>query len=224
MTPFDQLGNNAIAETTNFYIDLNGTTPVICCEFNNLGPRISDIEFYFRTISSHRMLYLSKACKAQIHMNSPINEVLDSISDVLQLRVKTRPNRLNYLYQQIPDSFISNMNGLASTLKPQSLKIDAFFRERGTLSNKSVKNTGAIILVKKILNAVKINSDVIEDFDDFYLEFEKDDGTDAIFSLVKGKEEIEIECPFKSPGNLDTKELYNKAVIEFQEYLSERRK
>jgi hypothetical protein len=220
LTPLDELGDNAIAETTNFYIDMNGNVPIVCCEFNSSGPRVSDIEFYFRYISSHKMLYISKACKASIHMKLPVNEVLDSISDVLKFKIKAKPNRLNYLFQQVGDPFISNMNALANTVKPSSLKIDAFFRERGNSS--TTKNVGAVALVKRILNAVKNDNEVIEDFDDFYLEFEREDGSDAVFNLVRGKQEKIIKCSYRTPGNVNTKELFDKANEAFDEYLNSR--
>jgi hypothetical protein len=222
LTPFDELGNNMIAETTNFYIDLSGKLPVICCEFNNLGPRISDIEFYFRFISN-KMLSLSKACKASIHMKLPVNEVLTSISDVLQFRLKAKPNRLSFLYQEVTDPFITNMSALANTIKPNSIKIDAFFRERGNSQEKNNKNYQALLFIKRILNAIKNDNEVIDNFEDFYLEFEREDGSDAIFNLMRGKQEKTIKCSYKSPGNIETKELFEKANVMFDEYLLTRK-
>jgi hypothetical protein len=220
LTPFDQLGDQALVETTNFYIDLDGQVPVVCCEFNNNGPRISDIEFYFRHISN-KMLRISKACKASIHMKMPVNEVLESITDVLQFSIKARPNRLSYLYQEVGDPFIANMNALANSVNPQSLRVKAFFRDRGTGSSNQ-KNNQALAFIKRALNAFKNDNEVIEDFDDFYLEFEKEDGSEEIFNLTKGKQEFIIDCSFKTPGNLDTKELFEKTNEEFESYLQSR--
>lgn len=221
LTPLDYLKGKAIAETTNFYIDLNGTEPVICCEFNSLGPRISDIEYYFRHISSNKMLFISKACKASVHMEIPVESVLESIQDVYKLKIKAKPNRLSFLYQNVEDAFITNMNALAGTVNPATIKIDLSFRERG--SGKELitkKNQSALSFSKKVLNAVKNDSKVIDDFEDFYLEFENEDGSDGVFNLVKGKREFQIKCPYSTPGHLDTKVLYDKAKVEFQEYLS----
>lgn len=221
LTPFDQLGDQALVETTNFYIDIEGSVPIVCCEFNNHGPRVSDIEFYFRHIS-HNMLRISKGCKASIHMKMPLNEVLESITDVLQFKIKARPNRLSYLYQEVGDPFILNMQGLANTINPKALRVNAFFRERGTGST-GQKNTQALGFIKRALNAFKKDNEVIEDFDDFYLEFEKEDGTEDIFNLTKGKEEIVIDCSYKTPGNIDTKELFDKAHKEFNDYIQSRK-
>lgn len=224
LTPLDQLKNQSIAETTNFYIDVEGEVPIVCCEFNYYGPRASDIEYYFRHISSHQMLRISKSCKAAIHMKMPVNEVLDSIADVLQFKIKARPQRLNYLFQHLGrDSFIGNMKGLANSVEPRSLRVNAFFRKQGSEKNK-VKNTKAVALMVRVLEAVKNDQGVAEDFDDFYLEFEKSDGSEDVFNLVKGKEEMQIKCSHKSKGNLNTKELFEKASLKFNNYLESRRK
>lgn len=221
LTPLDYLKGKAIAETTNFYIDMNGAEPVICCEFNSLGPRISDIEYYFRYISSNKMLHISKACKASVHMELPIETVLKSIKDVYKIKIKAKPNRLSFLYQNVDDAFITNMNALAGTINPATIKIDLSFRERG--SGKEIitkKNNSALTFSKKVLNAVKNDSKVIDDFEDFQLEFENEDGSDGFFNLVKGKREFIIQCPYSTPGHLDTKLLYDKAKSEFKEYLN----
>lgn len=220
LTPLEQLGNTALAETTNFYIDMTKNLPVVCCEFNNLGPRISDIEYYFRQVSFHQMLGIAKGCKAAIHMKLPINEVLDSLSDVLRFKIKAKPQRLNYIFQEVQDSFITNMNALAGSVKPKSIRVDAFFREAKQQDIK--KNKHAIGLVKRILNAVKNDSDIVDDFEEFTLFFEKEDGTDGVFQLIRGKQELLIKCPYKTPGNLDTKILAKLVREELSLYLENR--
>ncbi|HDZ03513.1 hypothetical protein LCGC14_0265990 [marine sediment metagenome] len=221
LTSFDELGDKAIAETTNFYIDVSGDIPVVCCEFNNNGPRILDIEYYFRYITSHSMLKISKACKASLHMDSSVSNVLDSITDVLKFRIKTKPNRLSYLYQEVEDPFISNLNALANTVSPNSLKIEASFRDISKSSGQS-KNIPAVNLIKRVLSAIKNDSNVTEEFDDFYVEYEGEGGIEDSFNLLKGKKEIIITCSYKSPGNYNTKELYDFTKIEFAKYLQER--
>ena len=219
LTPLDQLGDKAIAETTNFLIDMNGRMPIICCEFNNYGPRISDIEYYFRYLSSHNMLHISKACKVAVHMKMPINEVLKSITDVLRFKIKVKSNRLNFLSEKIGDAFYTNMNGLANSVSPKIIKIDAFFRDRADTISKPTKSPLAVAHIKRFLQVLKNDNDIADDIEDFYLVFEKDDGAEGIFNLMKGKQEIIIECPYKTTGNIDTKVLFEKMGYKFTEYL-----
>ncbi|MEZ7504605.1 hypothetical protein [Flavobacterium sp. Arc2] len=219
---FNKLDSHDIAEITNFYINVNGKFPVVCCEFNSNGPRVNDIEYYFRQISSHKMLRISKSCKASIHMKMPINDVLDSISDVLKFEIKAKPSRLNYLTDEVKGAFIGNMNMLANTIEPRSIKIDAFFRDRGKNSKEvSKKNLKALAFVKNVLSAIQKDNKIAEEIDDFTLEFEREDGTEDVFNLLKGKVEIEAECSLKTSGNLDTKELFEKVSLQFNDYLKE---
>ena len=222
LTPMDELKNHMLVETTNFYIDMNGKMPVVCCEFNNNGPRVADIEYYFRQIS-RTDLRLAKSCKAKIHMDTPVGDVLSSIKDVLRFEIKARPQRLAYLNNQVKDSFVANMTALANTVEPKSMRVDAFFRERGNKKDKKV-NTSAVSFIKRALKAIKTDNNIIDDFDDFTLEFERNDGTEGVFNLIKGKKEIIVECPKKKRGQLDTKSLYLLVVDEFEKYLNERNK
>lgn len=217
LTPLEQLGNTALAETTIFYIDMNKRVPIVCCEFNSLGPRISDIEYYFRQIAFFNMLGIAKGCKAAIHMKLPINEVLSSLSDVLRFKIKVKPQRLNYIFQEVQDSFITNMNALAGTVKPKSIRVDAFFRESN--QKNTSKNIQAISFAKRILNAIKNDNDIIEDFEEFTLYFEKENGIDSVFQLIRGKQEILVKCPYRSPGNLDSKVLNVLINEKFSAYL-----
>ena len=217
LTPLQNLGHNAIAETTNFYIDISQKMPIVCCEFNYDGPRITDIEYYFRQIAS-KNLKIATACRARVHMKMPVNDVLESISDVLKFEIKVKPNRLAFLNHQVNDAFVGNMSALANSVDPQSIKVDAFFRERGN-SSTSKRNLKALSFIKRALKAIKADNNIIEDFDDFTLEFEKTDGTEDTFNLIKGKEEIVIECPTKKSGALDTKKLYELISLKFDEYL-----
>ena len=156
-------------------------------------------------------------------MKSPVKEVLDSITDVLRFNIKARPNNLKYLYQEMEESFIGNMKALANSVEPRSIRVNAFFREMGSKKEK-YKNNKAVAFIKRTLKAFIDNSEIIDDFDDFSLEFEKKDGSEEVFNLIKGKHEIEIECSYRSAGNLNTKELYEKANIEFDEYIQSRKK
>ncbi len=215
LRPLSELGS--IAETTHFYIDFSGSVPVVCCEYNYHGPRISDIEFYFRQISND-ILKISKKCEASVHMKSPVNETLDSIADVLKFDIKARPQRLNYLTQGISDAFVGNMNSLANSVKPRFLRVEAFFRERGQRQEPSSSN--GVRLIKRILNAIKKDNSIIDDFEDFNVTYENSDGNECVFQLLKGKHELHISCPISHPGIPNSRSLYDLTIVKFDEYLT----
>ena len=217
LRPINELGS--IAETTHFYIDFSGRVPVVCCEYNYHGPRISDIEFYFRQIS-YDLLRISKKCEAAVHMKLPVNETLESIADVMKFDIKARPQRLNYLTQGISDPFVGNMNALAGSIKPKFLRVEAFFRERGQTSETS--SSSGLKLVKRILSAIKNDNSIIDDFEDFNVTYENKNGFECVFQLLKGKHELNITCPISSPGIPKSRDLYELTKKEFDEYLQSR--
>jgi hypothetical protein len=221
ITELDKIDKRDIVEVTSFYIDVSSDIPVVCCEFNSNGPRISDIEFYFRQISSHRMLKISKSCKAKLHMKTSVEDVLESLRDVLKFEIKAKPSRLNFLTKEVDAPFIGNMNALANSVNPKSIRVDAFFRERGK-HNKGVRNQSAISFVKKVLNAVKDDNKIAEEIDDFTLEYERKDGSEDFFSLIRGKVEFDVSCILKDNGSIDTKYLFNEISVQFNEYIEEK--
>ena len=219
--PLESLKNHVMAETTNFYIDMSGDMPVVCCEFSNVGPRILDIEYYFRQIA-FKQLAIATACRAKVHMKMPVKDVLDSITNVLKFEIKARPNRLAYLNNEVKDAFVANMTALANTVDPSAIKVEANFRKRGKVQQ--TQNNKALSFVKRALKAINANNEIVEDFDDFTLEFERGDGSEGEFNLIHGKQEIEIECPYKTPGNYDTKVMYELVKEKFDSYLEQLKK
>lgn len=219
------LGNRELFETTNFYIDIEKTTnPTVICEYNSLGPKISDIEYYFRTLSSRKFLHISKACTARIHMEKSVEQVIETMQNIFRFRFKAKPENLPSLFNNTQDAFISNMQGLANTVDPKSVKIDLSFRDSGGKKLVSEKNYKMMATSKKILSAVLNDTRVLEDIEDFYLEYEDSDGEDNDFSLVRGKVTLETNCPFKKglKGQLDTKYLFINIKEKYDIYKSQK--
>ena len=219
ITSLETLKNHVMAETTNFYIDMSTDMPVVCCEFSNVGPRILDIEYYFRQIA-FKQLTIATGCRAKVHMKMPVNEVLDSLTNVLKFEIKARPNRLAYLNKEVNDAFVANMSALANTVDPSYMRVEANFRKRGNTQQK--KNNKAISFIKRALKAIKADNNIVEDFDDFTLEFERADESEGEFNLIHGKQQIDINCPYKTQGNYDTIVMYELVKDKFDNYLSQR--
>jgi hypothetical protein len=221
------LKNKELVESTNFYIDMDRQhIPTIICEYNSLGPKISDIEYYFRTISSRKFLYISKACTARIHMEKSVEQVIDSLANVFKFKFKAKPENLPSLYRNINDAFISNMQSLVNTVDPKSIKVDLSFRDQGGKKLISEKNYKMVSTSKKILNAVLRDTKVMEDIEDFYLEYEDTDGVDNNFSLIRGKVSLETNCPYKDgkKGQIDTKFLFDIIKEMYLTYKTEKMK
>lgn len=216
----DILKNKDVVETTNFFIDTDRPNdPTIICEYNNLGPKISDIEYYFRYLS-YKKLKISKACKAIVYMEKSVEQVMNSLKKIFRFRFRARPENLPSLYRNINDAFITQMQALGRTVDPKWLKIDLSFRDQGGKNVVPETNYKMMSTAKKILNAVIDDTKVLEDIDDFYLEYEDDNGDAKDYSLISGKITLDVECPLKEnkKGQLDTKILFDLAKEKYQEY------
>lgn len=219
ISPLSELGEASIAETTHFIIDCKGDVPIFMFEFNSHGPRILDIEYYIRQIT-WKILKSSTACKANIRMKISINEVLSSLSDVLNFKIKANPKKLAYLNSEISESFIGNMQALANTVSPQAIRIEAFFRARNTKVDSKFKNIAAVKFVTGLLTSASKNSEILDEIEEFHLEFEKLDGSEDTINLLKGKVELEAESELEVGGNVKMKSLFETAIPVFKEYLN----
>lgn len=216
----DILKNKDVVETTNFFIDMDRPKdPTIICEYNSLGPKISDIEYYFRYLS-YKKLKISKACKAIVYMEKSVEQVMNSMKNIFRFRFRARPENLPSLYRNIDDAFITNMQALGRTVDPKWIKVDLSFRDQGGKNVVTETNYKMMSTTKKILNAVIEDTKVLEDIDDFYLEYEDENGDGKDYNLISGKIALEVECPLKEgkKGQLDTKVLFDLAKKKYEEY------
>jgi hypothetical protein len=220
ISPLSELGESSIAETTHFIIDTSGNYPIFLFEYHHHGPRISDIEYYIRQITS-KVLRSSTSCKVQIHMNFPIKDVLDNISDVLNFKIKANHKKLAFLNREIGESFIGNMQALANTVNPVTMRIEAFFRTKDTKIESKFKNFAAVKFVKKLLEKANNNDSVLDEIEEFYLEFERGDGTEDTINLLKGKVELIVSTDLEAGGNIKMRSLFENSISSFKEYLKE---
>lgn len=218
ITPLSSLGDTYLLETTHFLIDDSGHHPRFFYEYNYHGPRILDLEYYIRQITN-KILKSSKSCKAKTHMNSSIKDVLESMSEVLNFKIKANSNKLAYLNNEIGESFLGNMQALANTVNPVSLRVEATFKSRGVKVDSKFQNLQAVKFVKKLLGKAESNNEILEDIEEFQLEYEKEDGSNDSLNLLKGKVEFEIECELETKGNVKTRSLFDNSMEPFREYI-----
>ena len=218
ITPLSELGDTSLLETTHFMIDLSGVLPRFFYEYNYHGPRILDFEYYIRQITK-KILRSSRSCKVSIHMNNKIQDVIDNLSEVINFKIKANPNKLAYLNKEIGESFIGNMQALANSVNPQAIRVEAIFKTRKVEVDSKSGNKQAVTFVRKLLGKAKSNSEILDDIDEFQLEYEKEDGSNDSLNLLKGKIEFEIICKLGKKGNVNTRSLFENCIKPFKEYI-----
>lgn len=197
LVPISDAIKGSIAEETHFFIDYSKNVVVICCEYNHHGPRITDIEYYFRNVA-HKELRLSKATEINAYLNAPIAETLSKLKNVLNIDIKIIPEDLGKLTTDVSNKYFTGMRTLGAVLNPKFLRIEAYFQSPGASLQSMALNTSANTMIKDILGRIKGNQLNIDAFKAFTFKYEDVDGKEEVFNLLSGKKEIILEVDLKT--------------------------
>lgn len=188
LIPLDK-AQGSIAEQTHFFIDFSKNYAVICAEFNYHGPRISDIEFYFRNIARDT-LKISKVTEVTMFMDSSIDKTLSDLKNVLNMDIKLQPQKLAKLDTEIVGQYFTQLNSLGQKLKPKFIKLEAMYQTPGSAVKSSQINKEANNMIIDLIKKFKARPYNIDCFENFVVRYEDKDGQEEVFNLLKGKKEI----------------------------------
>lgn len=197
LIPITDTIKGSIAEETHFFIDYSKDTVVICCEYNHHGPRISDIEYYFRNIAN-KVLRVSRATEINAYLEAPIEETLSKLRNVLNIDIKIDPKDLNKMSQDVHNKYFSGMRNLSNVLDPKFLRIEAYFQSPGGSIQSKALNTNANNMIKDLLSKIKGKSLNIDSFKSFTFKYEDKEGNEELFNLLSGKKEIILNIDLKN--------------------------
>lgn len=215
------LEKGSIAEETHFWIDFSTNNCYMCVEFNPNGPRLSDIEFYLRSVSSGT-LRISKSLEITTLMNTSIDKTLAQLKNVLNIDIKMAPQNITQLDNAL-SGYLTSISTIGQKLKPKFIKIEAMFQASGK-SGKSIisseLNTGANTMVKLFIEKFRSNPTNIDCFENFVVRYEDKDGQEEVFNLLKGKKELIKDVDLKKvKKERDLYELIEKDFDAFIENL-----
>jgi len=210
--------DGSIAEVTHFYIDYNLTHAVVCVEYHHNGPRFSDIEHYFRVVA-HDHLHLSKALSTSMYMNNTIDQTLEDLKNVLNIKIKMRADNVTHMDNDAK-GYISGISNLGQRLKPKFLRVEAYFQIPGTKFKTADISNDANNMFRLFLNKFKSRPFHQELFEHFEVTYEDNEGIEAIFNLMKGKSVIEKEIDMSK--NPTTTDIYNFIKADFDEFMETR--
>ncbi|HEY1060088.1 MAG TPA: hypothetical protein VGE44_00285 [Daejeonella sp.] len=189
LVPFSKT-TGSIVDVTHFFIDFSVTPAVMCVEFNNTGPRLSDIEYYLRNLAFG--LKKAKACQTTTHLNVPIDSTLAHLYNVLKFEIKLKPQNITQMDDDVK-GYITEFANLGNRLKPKFVRIEAMFQTPGSKIKSQYLNKEANTMIRAFLNKFKTKPFHIDQFEEFEIKFVNQDGEDEIFNLIKGKREIVIK-------------------------------
>lgn len=215
LVPFDT-AKGSITELTTFFIDYSVSPAVMCVEYNHNGPRLSDIEYYFRNIA-HDKLFLAKATTTTTYMNAGIDDMLESLYNVVNFEFKIKPQNVTYLDNDVK-GYMSGIANLGSRMQPKFIKVEAMYQTPGAKVKSTLLNKEANSLTRLLLNKFKTRPFHIEQFEDFEVKYINKDGEDAVFNLLSGKMEVIVET--KKDEHLNTTQWYAKIESQFNDFIN----
>src|SRR5690606_10411118 len=120
----------AITELATFFIDYSMSPAVMCVEYNHNGPRLSDIEYYFRNIA-HEKLFLAKATTTTTYMDAGIDNILESLHNVVNFEFKIKPQNVTYFDNDVK-GYVSGVANLGNRMQPKFIKVEAMYQTPGS--------------------------------------------------------------------------------------------
>ncbi|MBO6497234.1 MAG: hypothetical protein JJ978_16840 [Roseivirga sp.] len=219
LIPLSEVTKADIAEETRFVIDYSQHVPIVCIQFNYHGPRISDIEYYLRQVSQHK-LRESKKCDVNILMDNNLDDTIQNFKNVLKFDVKFEPKSLNYLDSTLNKNYFSSMQTFGNKIKPKHLKVEALFQTPGVKTTSSQINNQGNKMFGDFLDSFKNRPYNIECFEHFEVKYEDTDGIEQTFNLLKQKSEIPLTVSLDTYRK--TMKLYEELKPELDKFLDER--
>jgi hypothetical protein len=216
LIPLSEQTIGSIAEETHFFIDYSKKHAVICCEYNHHGPRMSDIEYYFRNVAQ-KVLKQSRATEVNTYLEAPIDETLAKLKNVLNIEIKIQPKNLNQLDSDIQNRYFSGMNNIGQVYKPKFIRLEAYYQSPGKGVTSRELNVPANKMVIEMLNRFRGRSFNIDAFDAFQVKYEDKDGNEEMFNLLSGKKEIILNVDLKKITR--SKDWYGLIKEEFNNFI-----
>lgn len=207
----------SIAEETHFFIDYSKGFAVICIEYQHYGPRLSDIEYYFRNVAQ-KVLKQSKATEVNIYMDVSIDKALSNLRNVLNMDIKVQPKNLPQLDVDLQGKYFSGMNNIANILKPKYIKIETFFQTPGKGIKSAELNKEANKMFMEMLQRFKGRSFNIDAFDAFVVRYEDKEGSEEVFNLLNSKRELVLVVDMKKVTR--SKDWYSLIEEDFNTFMA----
>lgn len=206
-----------IAEETHFFIDYSTSKCVICAEYNDRGPRISDLEFYLRNVAGLSNLKIARATEVTNFFNNTLDETLAEMQNVLHMDVKFKPSDLAKMDADVRKHYYSGMENIGKTFKPKFFRIETYFQIPGSNSKVKINNEANNWFID-MLGIFKKRKRNTKFFENFEVKYQDKEGLDKVFNLLKNREVITINVDSKA--DLKNKEMYELIASDFNQFIA----
>lgn len=179
--------NKQFIEVTNYVINFNsGSDPVIMFEHNYEGPRLSDIEYYFRQIAKEYKL--AKNIKSSLHLYADYDTLDKKMINVFGLTVKVNTANINKL------DWHKDLKHLESDSGFKDIRLE-FIYKRVKKNGFYEKNIRGLDFARGIVNWLKKSNKNIEYVDDLKMTYQLDDDKIVDLDFLKNKITSFVKIP-----------------------------
>lgn len=215
LVPLDTLDVGTLAETTHFFIDVSTDKIFLCVEFNHLGPRISDIEYYFRNLGKN-YLNITRKTEIEVYLNRSIEDVLNNMKEVLSFDLKIEPKKIAQIDKTVSQNYFTSLNNLSDKLGPKFISMKAYYQTQG--KGLETDSTKGKTFISKILNSFKTGHTDLDTFDSFVLEYT--DNNDQIERINLIRDQISITKNVDLIKVKKNQDWYNLIKVDFDEFMT----
>lgn len=205
--------NKRFIEVSHFVFHFPSTgEPIVMFEFNNEGPRLSDLEFFIRQISTHYKI--GKKIQFALHLDIDYSDLDKKITNVfnISVRVPSYAIRVNEWLPVLRD--ISDASGY------KDVRLEFFYRRAKDDKNKYKKNIKALTLARNLIHWISKDTSHINDIDDLKMSYITQE-SDEILTLdfLKNRTESLLKIP-TFDGAIKREDFDSIVGTEFDHYLN----
>lgn len=216
LLPIGDLGGD-IVEETHFFIDFSTERCIICSEFNDRGPRTSDLIYYLRNVAGSSTLKIARSTENTKFFNSTLDETLSNLRNVLHMDVKFKPSSLAQMDSDVRKNYYSSMENIGKMFKPKFFRVETYFQIPGSNAPVDINNE-ANNWFRDMLRIFKQRKRNQKMFENFEVKYEDNAGIEQTFNLLKNRASMTIEV--NSKKDLKNKEMYELIAPEFGQFIA----
>lgn len=210
--------NQEFLEITNFSIDFTSKNdvPIIMVEFNHAGPRISDLEYFFRQIA--KQYRIAKSIRYIPHLNVLYGDLSSKISNVFKINVKVN-NGL--LAQRTDRKWLQNLRNIKTETGFKEIAMELFFSRAKDESGKKIKNILGLEYARDMIDWLRKDRNNIDLIEDLKMEYQVDDKEEPEFlDFLKNKTTSIVFVRFTTAKKYTLADYKHQVGNEFNHYLS----
>ncbi len=181
--------NKRFIEITNYSIHFNNNSnPVIMYEYNHEGPRLSDIEYYFRQIAKDYRI--ARRIHTSIHLNTDYGKLDQEMKNVFAVTVK-----VNSLNSKRADWFKA-LKFLNDDSGYKDVRMELFYNKKKDQAGKYEKNIRGLDFARGLLTWLGKDRKNINSLDDLKMSYQSGSNEEIIdLDFLKNKVVSMVDVP-----------------------------